>query len=328
MAGPGGSDRPGEPGAVRALLIGDVAGHLDVLRWALGAHGVDLDTATMPDGLVVVQAGDLVHRGPDSAGVIALVDRFLRGPHAERWIQLIGNHEQPYLFDQPCVISRELDEFSANTLRAWWAEGLAHAATAITPDWTQVALPRRMRSVRPEGDILVTHAGLTHGAWEELGGPPTAAAAAAAINADARGPATVTLREGRMTTGTTDLAAGPLWAQAGAELLTSWDQTTDAPHLNQIHGHTTVRGWSQERWYPGAADIINRGDLLADQDTKRELAHIGNRLIWGIDPGHQQDPAPTWQPLVIPLGDGRPIPGGMKPENHRARWHLFRGSPD
>ena len=44
-------------------------------------------------------------------------------------------------------------------------------------------------------------------------------AAAAAINADARGPATVTLREGRMTTGTTDLAAGPLWAQAGAELL-------------------------------------------------------------------------------------------------------------
>lgn len=75
--------RDGGPGAVRVLLIGDVAGHLDVLRWALGAHGVDLDTATIPDGLVVVQAGDLVHRGPDSAGVIALVDRFLRGPHAE-----------------------------------------------------------------------------------------------------------------------------------------------------------------------------------------------------------------------------------------------------
>lgn len=328
MAGRGGSDRPGGPGAVRALLIGDVAGHLDALRWALGAHGVDLVTATIPDGLVVVQAGDLVHRGPDSAGVIALVDRFLRGPHPDRWIQLIGNHEQPYLFDQPCVIGRELDEGSVNTLRGWWADGLAHAATAITPDWTEVALPRRMRSVRPEGDILVTHAGLTHGAWADLGGPTTAAAAAAAINADARGPATVTLREGRMTTGITDPAAGPLWAQAGAELLTSWDGTPDAPHLNQIHGHTTVRGWSQERWYPGAADIINRGHLLADQDTKRELARIGNRLIWGIDPGHQHAPAPTWQPLMIPLDGGRPIPSGMKPGNRRASWHLFRGSPD
>ncbi len=325
--GRGGPGRPGGPLGPRALLIGDVAGHLDALRWALGAHGVDLATATIPDGLVVVQAGDLVHRGPDSAGVIALVDLFLRGRHAERWIQLIGNHEQPYLFDQPCVIGRELDEPSVNTLRAWWADGLAHAATAITPDWTQVALPRRMRSMRPQGDILVTHAGLTHGAWEELGGPATAAAAAAAINADARGPATVTLREGRMTTGTTDLAAGPLWAQAGAELLTSWDHTTDAPHLNQIHGHTTVRGWSQERWYPGAADIINRGDLLADQDTKRELARISDRLIWGIDPGHHHAPARTWQPLVIPLEGGPPLPSAMSPVTHRARWHLFRGSP-
>jgi hypothetical protein len=325
MADTGGSDRPGGPGAVRAVLIGDVAGHLDSLRWVLGAYGVDVATATIPDGLVVVQAGDLVHRGPDSAGVIALVDRFLRGPRAERWIQLIGNHEQPYLFDQPTVIGRELDEPSVSTLRAWWADGLAHAATAITPDWSQVVLPRRMRSVRPEGDILVTHAGLTHGAWLALGRPTTAAAAAAAINADALGPATVTLREGRMTTGTTDLAAGPLWAQAGAELLTSWDDTTDAPHLNQIHGHTTVRGWSQERWYPGAADIINRGDLLADQDAKLELARIGNRLIWGIDPGHQHAPAPMWQPLVIPLEGGPLIPRGMKPVNHRAMWHLFRG---
>ncbi len=315
--------RPAVPGpdAARALLIGDVAGHLDALRGALAAHGVDLTTATIPDGLVVVQVGDLVHRGPDSAGVIALVDRFLRGPHAQRWIQLIGNHEQPYLFDQPSVIRRELDDHSVETLRAWWVDGLAHAATAIIPDWAQVALPRRVRSVRAAGDILVTHAGLTHGAWLALGRPGTAAAAAAAINADARGPATVTLREGRMTTGITDLAAGPLWAQAGAELLTSWDRTTDAPHLNQIHGHTTTREWDQQRWWPGADAIINRGDVHADQVTRRELARIGNRLIWGIDPGHQHTPAPMWQPLVIPLDTGHLIAGGVQPGQRRNARH-------
>jgi Calcineurin-like phosphoesterase len=309
-------------GAARALLIGDVAGHLDALRWALAAHEVDLATATLPDGLVVVQVGDLVHRGPDSAGVIALVDRFLRGPHAERWIQLIGNHEQPYLFDQPSVIRRELDERSVETLRAWWADGLARAAAAITPDWAQVALPRRVRSVHSAGDILVTHAGLTHGAWLALGQPATAAAAAAAINADAHGSAALTLREGRMTTGITDLAAGPLWAQAGAELLASWDRTADAPHLNQIHGHATTRAWSQERWWPGADAIINRGDVHPDHIARRELARIGNRLIWGIDPGHEHTPAPQWQPLVIPLEGDHPIPR----VHRRAARHLFRGS--
>ena len=327
---PGGAlGRPAVPGpdAARALLIGDVAGHLDALRWALGTHGVDLAAATIPDGLVVVQVGDLVHRGPDPAGVIALVDRFLRGPHAQRWIQLIGNHEQPYLFDQPGAIRRELDEHSVETLRAWWVDGLAHAAAAITPDWVQVALPRRVRSVRAAGDILVTHAGLTHGAWLALGRPASAAGAAAAINADARGAATVTLREGRMTTGITNLAAGPLWAQDGAELLTSWDRTTDVPHLNQIHGHTSTREWDQERWWPGADAIINRGDVHADQVTRQELARIRDRLIWGIDPGHQDSPAPMWQPLVIPLEAVRPIQGGTQPGHRRNAWHLFRRSP-
>ena len=86
-----------------------------------------------------------------------------------------------------------------------------------------------MRAALPSGDILVTHAGLTHGAWQALGGPATAAEVAVALNADARGTARVTLREGRMTTGTTDPAAGPLWAEAGAELLMSWDQHDRCP---------------------------------------------------------------------------------------------------
>ncbi|MGB7979658.1 MAG: metallophosphoesterase [Candidatus Nanopelagicales bacterium] len=314
-------------GAAWALLIGDVAGHLDALRWALEAHGVDLVSATVPDGLVVVQVGDLVHRGPDSAGVIALVDRFLRGPYGDRWVQLIGNHEQPYVFDRPTTIRRELDDRSTSLLRAWWDEGLAHVGAALRPDWDVLELPRRMRGMRPSGDILVTHAGLTHGAWLALGRPATPAAAAAAINADALGPATVTLRTGTMTTGRTDLAAGPLWAQGGAELLMSWEATDDASHLNQIHGHTTVRRWDRERWRPGAGVIVNRGDLVAVRTARWELARVGERLIWGIDPGHDQAPASQWQPLLIPLAGGTQSPRRKtagwrwpRPWRRRATW--------
>ena len=180
--------------ATRALVIGDVAGHLGELRWALCINGVDVDAATVPEDLVVVQVGDLIHRGPDSAGVIALVDRFLRGPSGGRWIQLIGNHEQPYLFNEPTVIARTLDEPSVATMRSWWAEGLTQVATSISPDWQQVVVPRRMRSARPAGDILITHAGLTYGAWLELGRPGTATDAAASINAGARAPSSPWIR--------------------------------------------------------------------------------------------------------------------------------------
>jgi hypothetical protein len=306
---------------MRALVIGDVAGHLGSLRWALGAHGADLARARLPDGLFVVQVGDLVHRGPDSAGVIALVDRFLRGPDAGRWIQLIGNHEQPYLFHGTSPIRRRLDKHSATTLGYWWADGLAQTATALTPDWQEMALPHHMRLPQPSGDILVSHAGLTHGAWLALGRPGTAEAAAAAMNADARGDAEVTLHRGLLTTGEVDLEAGPLWALAGPELLGSWDRTTDAEHLNQAHGHTTVRAWSRERWWPGAEAIIDRGDLIADKATRQELARIGGRLIWGIDPGHLEQPAPTWQPLLVPLAAAPQTPSVSSAR--RTGWHIF-----
>lgn len=317
------ASHPGFPGAGgQVLIIGDVAGHLGALRRALAAHGVDPDRCTIPSNLVVVQVGDLVHRGPDSAAVVRLVDSFLRGAHGDRWIQLIGNHEQPYLFDRPSVIRRELDDTTAEIVRSWWADGRAHVATAVSPDWTALHLPRRMRAVHPAGDILVTHAGLTHGAWVNLGRPATAAEAADAVNAEARGPAIVALRAGSMISGTPDLSAGPLWAQAGAELLESWERTEDAPHLNQVHGHTTVRSWAQERWWPGAAAIINRGDLLADQLTKQELARMGTRLIWGIDPGHDREPTPDWEPLLLPVGSPQSAPPPEQTTHHRMHWHL------
>jgi hypothetical protein len=44
----------------------------------------------------VVQVGDLMHRGPDSPGVITLVDRALTRQPDQR-VQPAGNHEALYL---------------------------------------------------------------------------------------------------------------------------------------------------------------------------------------------------------------------------------------
>ena len=69
-------------------IIGDVHGELGALRALLDRLGVDVDagTATRP----VVFVGDLVDRGPDSPGVVAVVRRLVEAGVAHC---IIGNHE-------------------------------------------------------------------------------------------------------------------------------------------------------------------------------------------------------------------------------------------
>ena len=119
--------------------------------------GADAATGRLPDDLTVVQVGDLVHRGPDSAGVVALADHYLSA-QPRQWVQLVGNHEAQYLgeplFDWP----ERLDPGRRPHPPAVVVDGAMRVAAAF------------------EGTneyLLVTHAGLTSGFWREtLGAPP------------------------------------------------------------------------------------------------------------------------------------------------------------
>lgn len=75
---------------MRTYAIGDIHGHLDRLQ---AAHArIARDRALTGDAEApVVHVGDLVDRGPDSAGV---VDYLRRGPgDGAPWIVLKGNHD-------------------------------------------------------------------------------------------------------------------------------------------------------------------------------------------------------------------------------------------
>ncbi|MGO9028167.1 MAG: hypothetical protein ACLQOZ_06025 [Acidimicrobiales bacterium] len=54
----------------------------------MAALGADLDHGIVPEGLAIIQVGDLVHKGPDSEGCVALVERFLLNSPG-RWVQLV-----------------------------------------------------------------------------------------------------------------------------------------------------------------------------------------------------------------------------------------------
>lgn len=70
-------------------IVGDIHGELDALTALLAAAGYDA-AGRHPEGRTLVFVGDLVDRGPDSPGVVALVRELV---FARRAVAILGNHE-------------------------------------------------------------------------------------------------------------------------------------------------------------------------------------------------------------------------------------------
>lgn len=80
---------PGE----RVYAVGDIHGRLDLFEALVRAIEAD-DAVAGPAQTTVILLGDLVDRGPDSAGVIALA----RSWQAKRKVRILGgNHEEMFL---------------------------------------------------------------------------------------------------------------------------------------------------------------------------------------------------------------------------------------
>ncbi|GMM91789.1 metallophosphoesterase family protein [Qipengyuania sp. MTN3-11] len=87
------SPPPSIPDGRRVYAIGDVHGRLDLLRELARAIEAD-DAQQEPAQTTVILLGDLIDRGPDSAGVIA----FVRNWKERRDVRvLMANHEQMLL---------------------------------------------------------------------------------------------------------------------------------------------------------------------------------------------------------------------------------------
>jgi serine/threonine protein phosphatase 1 len=85
---------PMVPPGSRYYAVGDVHGRLDLFEALIAAIERD-DAEAPPADTTVVLLGDLVDRGPDSAGVVARA----RAWQAERRVRLLaGNHEEMFLF--------------------------------------------------------------------------------------------------------------------------------------------------------------------------------------------------------------------------------------
>ena len=160
------------PAGKRLYAVGDVHGRLDLLDELLVM--VDADRRARPAAdVALVFLGDLIDRGPDSAGVVSRVAG-LGGP-ATRRVCLLGNHEEMFLrvldgeegvaFDwlgfggDACVESYGV---SAAALKAMPEDRAARALARAVPA-EHVAFLRGCGDTVRFGDYLLVHAGIRPG---------------------------------------------------------------------------------------------------------------------------------------------------------------------
>lgn len=254
----------------RIAVIGDVGGHREELEQELCHLGTGAD-GVLPEDLIVVQVGDLVHRGPDSDGVVRLVDHYLRR-QPDHWIQLIGNHEAHYLRPPVFTWGEKLSRRSRRTVRRWWRNGTAHTAVAVRT---------------ADEHFLITHAGVTEPFWRRhLGGVSSVVDAAARLNAAAEESRTPVFDGGCILGGgTPNPSVGPIWADRMNELLPSWEGHTMP--FSQVHGHS------------GSHGPCDDGRTFYDAEQHHEVTSLDGGRIIGIDPGHLVDPQCSWRALVL-----------------------------
>ncbi len=268
------SPNPPAPPA-RIVAIGDLHGDPDAARAAFALAGlVDRDGHWSGGTTVAVQTGDIVDRGPDSRGVIAL----LRGLETEaaraggQLVPLLGNHEaMNVLGDWRYVSPEDLAGYG----------GAAARRAAFGPEGPDGAWLRARDAVARVGDTVFVHGGVdAH--WAARGVDGLNRAVRAALSAgDPRAPVLG--------------PDGPLWNRA----FVLAEEPAACPALRaalrslgarrMVVGHTTQRDGHVATRCDGALHAIDTGISAA---YGRHLSALEIR-------------ADTVRPLT-PAGGGKP----------------------
>ena len=160
------------PEGKRLYAVGDIHGRLDLLDDLLGR--IEDDVADRPvETAVVVFLGDLIDRGPDSAGVIERLSTLADFP--AKTLFLLGNHEEVLLrvldgepdiaYDwlgfggDACVESYGVD---AASLQAMDEARIAQVLRGAIPA-SHIAFLKSFGDTFRFGDYLLVHAGIRPG---------------------------------------------------------------------------------------------------------------------------------------------------------------------
>ncbi len=158
---------PSVPVGTRYYVVGDIHGRLDLYEAMIAAIEDD-DRGSGPADTRIVLLGDLVDRGPDSAGVIARTRRWQQ--HAKVRV-LAGNHEEMFLaaFEKPEALRHFLKHGGRETVLSYGLSKKQFATLEL--DELFAMLPRLVPESERDyiaafetmiraGDYVFVHAGI------------------------------------------------------------------------------------------------------------------------------------------------------------------------
>lgn len=276
-------------------VFGDTGGHYRQLKAGLEAIGYDPTTNKLPRNVVVIHCGDLLHKGPNSAAVIYMVDRIMEH-NPGQWIQLLGNHEYQYLGGIP--FWREvIDPDAISMLQRWYFEGKVRNAYAITEpaEFQNLVISKRGYET-PEKPIILTHAGITHQYWNKFLKSETDASTVVRMlnnfNPNQIGAPGAIIGSGN----TTEFPAGPVWALSVEEVWNSWQSQSTVPFI-QIHGHTTPYSHSLGRWFSRDREFTKSSKVNPERRTV--VTVVADSIQVAIDPGYEKTAPVEPQPALL-----------------------------
>lgn len=283
---------------MRAVIFGDVGGHLRPFVNALEEEGIDISSRTIPKNTVVIQVGDLVHRGPDSSAIVRIVGDMIIQNEGQ-WIQLFGNHEAMHIrnafeffncnCDQYNISNAARDNCTSDTIRSWWKNKTAHVA---------VALEHSPTDILPLTQTLITHAGVTSQWWNRS---KLSDALNFAQFLNAYQPSLFQLLNvpGEMMGAPPNAAAGPWWAGSATEVYPSWMISRLTMPFNQVHGHTTPFSWENCSWRSSTPKILRDAIRLNPSKRFSILPTENGGSFVGIDPGYGRKETQVVMPRLI-----------------------------
>lgn len=156
------------PPGQRVYAVGDIHGRLDLFDALIAAIEAD-DAASGPAETTVILLGDLVDRGPDSAGVIARAREWQR----RRPVRILaGNHEEMFLqsFERVETLKHFLRFGGRETVLSFGIDPVAYRGASVkeVQEMMHAAVPAEDRAFLESfedmiaiGDYLFVHAGIS-----------------------------------------------------------------------------------------------------------------------------------------------------------------------
>lgn len=155
------------PAGERVYAVGDIHGRRDLLEMLIKA--IEHDDARAPKAdTTVILLGDLVDRGPDSAGVLRLARKWQNN----RTVRILsGNHEEMFLrsFEEKDVLRHFLRHGGKETILSYGVEKKVFNAASLkeTQKLLRDAVPDKhvdfvkgFENIIQVGDYLFVHAGI------------------------------------------------------------------------------------------------------------------------------------------------------------------------